>query len=114
SAKLEREAVMTRLIRRFAAALLLVPLLGAPALARQADLGAEVAAFVQPDNAARAAALTDLLDREGLPWTAETFAGGNDRTGPMEGRNIVVALGEGEREILLTAHYDAARLQSGE
>ena len=105
---------MVKLARLVAAACFLLPALAAPALAEEADLRAGVAAFVQPDSAARTAALIDLLDREGLAWTAETFAGGNDHTGPMEGRNIIVTLGEGDREILLTAHYDAARLAGGE
>ena len=32
----------------------------------------------------------------------------------MTGSNVVVTLGEGERDLLLTAHYDAVVLQSGE
>lgn len=98
--------------RALAAALLTLAAAG-PVAAQAADLRADVGSFVQPTNEARAAALTALLDREGLPWSVETFAGGNERTGPMEGRNVVVVLGDGERELLLTAHYDAVRLPDG-
>lgn len=104
---------MIQSVHRAVAAALLMLAAASPVAAEAADPRADAAAFVQPDNGARAAALTALLDREGLPWTLETFAGGNPRTGPLEGANVVVTLGAGERELLLTAHYDAVRLPDG-
>jgi hypothetical protein len=93
-----------------AAALLAV----GPVAAQEApDLSARVAAFVQPTNEARTAVLVEQLRAAGFEPTVETFTGGARGTGPMEGRNVVVTIGEGEREILLTAHYDAVVLRDG-
>ena len=84
-----------------------------PVAAQELDLRAQVAAFVQPSNEARTAVVVAQLRAAGFEPTIETFAGGNGRTGAMEGRNVVVTIGEGPREILLTAHYDAVKLRDG-
>jgi len=94
-----------------AAAALLV--LAAPAAAQDIDLRAQVAAYVQPSNAARADVVLAQLRAAGFEPVVETFVGGNRQTGEMEGRNVVVTLGDGPREILLTAHYDAVVLRDG-
>ena len=73
----------------------------------------QVAAFVQPSNEARTAVVVAQLRAAGFEPTVETFTGGNRQTGEMEGRNVVVTIGEGPREILLTAHYDAVKLRDG-
>ena len=93
-----------------AAALLAVAL---PAAAQEVDLRAQVAAYVQPSNEARTRVVVDQLRAAGFEPTVETFAGGNQRTGQMEGRNVVATIGDGPREILLTAHYDAVVLRDG-
>ncbi|MBD3838438.1 SDR family oxidoreductase [Brevundimonas sp.] len=89
-----------------AAAALLVAL---PAAAQ--DSGAAIqtaaAAFVKPTNAERMAVIVDQLTAAGLPHEVQTFEGGNQRTGPMAGSNVVVTLGDGPKDIVLTAHYDA-------
>jgi len=84
-----------------------------PVAAQDLDLRAQVAAFVQPTNEARTAVVVAQLRAAGFEPTVETFVGGTERSGPMEGRNVVVTLGEGAREILLTAHYDAVKLRDG-
>ncbi|WP_427789646.1 M20/M25/M40 family metallo-hydrolase [Brevundimonas diminuta] len=86
----------------------------APSLAqnRAADLREQVGAFVQPSNAARLDVLLRQLRDEGFAPTVETFEGGG-RGGPMQGSNVIVTLGEGQKEILLTAHYDAVKLHDG-
>ena len=84
-----------------------------PVAAQDLDLRAQVAAFVQPSNEARTAVVVAQLRAAGFEPTIETFAGGNGRTGAMEGRNVVVTIGDGPREILLTAHYDAVKLRDG-
>lgn len=94
-----------------AAAALLV--LSTPVAAQDLDLRAQVAAYVQPTNAARTEVVVAQLRAAGFEPTVETFAGGNPRTGELEGRNVVVTLGDGPREILLTAHYDAVKLRDG-
>ncbi|MBA3051193.1 MAG: M20/M25/M40 family metallo-hydrolase [Alphaproteobacteria bacterium] len=93
-----------------AAALLAV---ASPVAAQDLDLRAQVAAFVQPSNAARTDVVVAQLRAAGFEPTIETFAGGNRQTGEMEGRNVVVSIGDGPREILLTAHYDAVKLRDG-
>lgn len=94
-----------------AAAALLVA--STPVGAQELDLRAQVAAFVQPSNEARTAVAVAQLRAAGFEPTIETFTGGNARIGAMEGRNVVVTIGDGPREILLTAHYDAVTLRDG-
>jgi Zn-dependent M28 family amino/carboxypeptidase len=100
------------LFRTLAAAAAVIAV-AAPAVAQDIDLRAQVSAFVQPTNEARTQIVVDQLRAAGFEPVVETFAGGSERTGPMEGRNVVVTFGEGEREILLTAHYDAVKLRDG-
>lgn len=99
------------LFRSFAAAAAL--LAAVPAAAQEVDLRAQVAAFVQPTNETRTRVVVDQLRAAGFEPVVETFTGGNRQTGEMEGRNVVVTLGDGPREILLTAHYDAVVLRDG-
>jgi len=66
-------------------------------------------------NEARFDALTALLRARNLAFTVEPFTiakpvGAEPRT---EGRNVVVTIGDGPEEIVVGAHYDAARLQDG-
>ncbi len=85
-----------------------------PALGQdEAALREAVAAYDQPSNAERLAVLTGQLNAAGLAYEIQTFEGGG-RAGAMTGSNVIVTLGEGERDLLLTAHYDAVVLQSGE
>ena len=100
------------LFRSLAAAAALLAV-AAPAAAQDVDLRAQVAAFVQPSNEARTQVVVDQLRAAGFEPSVETFTGGNRQTGEMEGRNVVVTIGEGPREILLTAHYDAVKLRDG-
>ena len=100
------------LFRSLAAAAALLAV-AAPAAAQDIDLRAQVAAYVQPSNEARTQVVLDQLRAAGFEPTVETFVGGNRQTGEMEGRNVVVTLGDGPREILLTAHYDAVTLRDG-
>lgn len=100
------------LFRSLAAAAALLAV-AAPVAAQEVDLRAQVAAYVQPSNEARTRVVVDQLRAAGFEPTVETFAGGNPRTGAMEGRNVVAVIGDGPREILLTAHYDAVVLRDG-
>jgi len=66
-------------------------------------------------NDARFDTLTEMLKSRGLAFAVEPFtidkpAGREPRT---EGRNVMVTLGEGSREIVIGAHYDAVRLADG-
>ena len=100
------------LFRSLAAAAALLAI-ASPVAAQDLDLRAQVAAYIQPTNAARTDVAVAQLRAAGFEPTVETFIGGTERGGPMEGRNVVVTLGAGEREILLTAHYDAVKLRDG-
>lgn len=84
-------------------------LAGLPATAGTKE---DVARFVQPTQAARLTALEALLKREGLAYEIQTFEGG-EKDRPATGRNVVVTIGKGQRDILLTAHYDAEELRDG-
>jgi len=96
-----------------ASAVAVAALLSTPAAAQDAEaLKAQVGAYVQPSNAERMAVLLGQLRAAGFTPTVETFEGGG-RGGPMQGSNVVVTIGDGPKEILLTAHYDAVRLRDG-
>jgi len=86
-----------------------------PALAHEpgAAIQTAAAAYVRPSNAERLAVIVDQLTAAGLPHEIQTFEGGNQRSGPMAGSNVVVTLGDGPRDIVLTAHYDAVKLSDG-
>lgn len=91
--------------------------LTSPALAQTAPASPDalrdnVAAYVLPTNAARRDVAAAQLRAAGFEPVIETFQGGG-RGGPMEGWNVVATFGEGEREILLVAHYDAVVLPDG-
>lgn len=106
------------LLRTLTAACALLALAG-PASAQTAlfqdaeAIRGAVAAYAQPSNAQRLAVLTGQLEAAGLDYEIQTFEGGG-RGAPMTGSNVIVTLGEGERDLLLTAHYDAVALPSGE
>ena len=96
-----------------ASAVAVAALLSTPAVAQDAAaLKAQVGAYVQPSNAERMNILVGQLRAAGFNPTVETFEGGG-RGGPMQGSNVVVTIGEGAKEILLTAHYDAVKLRDG-
>lgn len=73
--------------------------------------------FVQPSHEARTESAMALVRQAGFEPTIETFAGGGVRgQAAREGRNVVFVIpgrGDGDREILLTAHYDAVELEGG-
>ncbi|HUH24255.1 MAG TPA: Zn-dependent exopeptidase M28, partial [Brevundimonas sp.] len=88
-------------------------LVSTPAAAQDAEaLKAQVGAYVQPSNTERMNVLLGQLRAAGFNPTVETFEGGG-RAGPMQGSNVVVTIGDGPKEILLTAHYDAVKLRDG-
>jgi acetylornithine deacetylase/succinyl-diaminopimelate desuccinylase-like protein len=71
-----------------------------------------VAAFAQPTQEGRLAALKAQLEAAGLAFTVEEFAG--NRPSPARGYNVTVRTGPATgKEILLVAHYDAVVLDNG-
>ncbi len=96
-----------------ASAVAAAALLSTSALAQDAEaLKAQVGAYVQPSNAERMTVLVGQLRVVGFNPSVETFEGGG-RAGPMQGSNVVITIGDGPKEILLTAHYDAVKLRDG-
>ncbi len=77
-----------------------------------AGVSEDVASFVQTTQDARLAALEALLKREGLAYEIQTFAGA-EAGKSSQGRNVVVTIGKGDSDILLTAHWDAKVLKDG-
>lgn len=69
-----------------------------------------ISSFAQPTQQLRLARLRALLDARGLRYEVRPFTV-NEQAG--EGYNVVVTIGEGDSDILLTAHYDAERLPDG-
>jgi hypothetical protein len=74
----------------------------------------DVGTFLRPSNAERLAALQTLLSSRGLKSTTLPFE--NDRLARdarPRGENVVVDLGTGRRDIIVSAHVDAVRLANG-
>lgn len=102
----------------FISSLMAALVAAAPVMAQDANpvaariqTGAE--ALVLGSNADRLVALRSQLERLGLAYDLHSFEGGSTRTGPMAGNNVVLTLGEGDRDLVLVAHYDAAFLRDG-
>lgn len=66
-------------------------------------------------NEERFDALTALLRARKIAFAVEPFTipAAVEKEPRTEGRNIVVTLGKGSTDVVLGAHYDAARLQDG-
>ena len=75
----------------------------------------EARRLVQPTNDQRVDALLEMLEQRDLPYTVETFPGVDAEDDPRaEGRNVVVSFGDGTPEVIVGAHIDSHRLDSGE
>ena len=96
-----------------AAAFISGPVMAQDAGAVAARIQASAEGLVLSSNAERLEALKQQLDALSLPYTLHTFEGGNRQTGPMAGTNVVITLGEGAHDIVMTAHYDAVVLRDG-
>lgn len=68
----------------------------------------------QTSASTRFSALLALLDERDLAYEIQTFRNHRaEETAPVDGRNVSVTIGSGEREIIVGAHADAARLRDG-
>ena len=96
--------------------LLVLPAAQAPPPPASADLVEDVRRLAAAQtNEARFEALAAMLRERNLTFTVEPFTiekaiGKEPRT---EGRNVVVTIGDGADQIVVGAHYDAARLTTG-
>jgi len=94
-------------------------LLAAPAFA-QDDLTPEgqavetaIQAYASKTNDERREVVLSQLRAAGYQPELQAFEGGNPRTGPLPGANVVVTVGEGEKDIVVTGHFDAVPLADG-
>lgn len=72
-----------------------------------------IQAYAGKTNDERRAVVVAQLQAQGFAPETVSFTGGNERTGPRPGANVVVTVGEGDRDIVLTAHFDAVPLRGG-
>lgn len=72
-----------------------------------------VQTYASKTNDERRDVVVAQLREQGFRPELFAFAGGNDKTGPRPGANVVVTVGEGDKDIVLTAHFDAVPLADG-
>jgi Zn-dependent M28 family amino/carboxypeptidase len=74
----------------------------------------DVARFAGLDNVARGDTLLRILRERGFEPAVQLFANTAQQREPRaQGRNLVVTVGSGPRDIVIGAHYDAVRLADG-
>lgn len=105
--------MLFRTLAAVAALLAATPALAQEGASDRADIVAGARQFIKPTNAERTQVLVGFLTTLGLTPEIQVFQGGNRTTGPMEGANVVVTVGQGDKDIVLTAHYDAVKLRDG-
>ncbi|MCY3637342.1 MAG: M28 family peptidase [bacterium] len=78
------------------------------------SLGENLARVVGSESAERADTLLHMLQELGFDPDIHEFSNiATDRDPRAVGRNLVVTLGEGHRDIVVGAHYDVVRLRGG-
>src|SRR5687768_7951964 len=75
---------------------------------------ADAARLDRLSNAERLEALTALLRERGLEFEVQAFPNERkEKDSREQGQNLIVTIGSGPRDIVIGAHFDAARLQDG-
>ncbi len=75
---------------------------------------AEAARLDRLSNAERLEALTALLRERGLEFEVQAFPNERrEKDSREQGQNLIVTIGSGAQDIVIGAHFDAARLQDG-
>jgi hypothetical protein len=88
--------------------------LHAPATAPLPGLREDLARFAGQENVARGDTLLRIFRERGLEPEIQRFPNRAEQREPRpEGRNLIVTIGAGARDIVVGAHYDAARLPDG-
>jgi len=78
------------------------------------DLVAQTSRFASQQHSERLQALTALLDGFGLEYRLLEFANPHPERDPRTtGHNVELVFGDGDREIIVGAHYDAVKLPDG-
>ncbi|MCY3606619.1 MAG: M28 family peptidase [Gammaproteobacteria bacterium] len=79
------------------------------------SLRADLARIVGLENEKRAETFLRIFRERGLePEIGEFQNPARFRNSPAVGRNLIVTLGEGDRDIVVGAHYDAIRMRDGD
>jgi Iap family predicted aminopeptidase len=86
-----------------------------PGLSAESLIGDVRRMTTASSNDERYDVLTAILREEGVAFADEVFSvtGGAGRDPRLRGRNVSVTVGDGQEEIVLGAHYDAAYLADG-
>jgi hypothetical protein len=97
----------------FALSLLAAPVQDEALTAEGQAVETAIQAYAAKTNDERRDVVVAQLRAEGFNPQLAPFEGGNERTGPRPGANVVVTVGEGAKDIVLTAHFDAVPLRDG-
>jgi hypothetical protein len=73
----------------------------------------ELARLKQESNPARLEALQKILQERGISYEIQSFESVPSPHGRTKGTNLLLAFGNGPREITVGAHYDALELRGG-
>jgi hypothetical protein len=88
--------------------------LHAPSTAPLTRLLEDLARFAGQDNVARGDTLLRIFRERGLEPEVQRFPNRAQQREPRpEGRNLIATIGDGSRDIVVGAHYDAVRLPDG-
>lgn len=80
-----------------------------PSVLRAQVPTADAARLDLPSNVERLEALTALLRERGFELEIQPF----ENEGKEKGQNVIVTLGSGTQDLVIGAHFDAARLRDG-
>jgi hypothetical protein len=97
----------------FALSLLAAPVQDEALTAEGQAVETAIQAYAAKTNDQRREVVVAQLRAQGFTPRTVPFEGGNERTGPRPGANVVITVGEGAKDIVLTAHFDAVPLRDG-
>ncbi|MFC7377336.1 M28 family metallopeptidase [Brevundimonas sp. GCM10030266] len=97
----------------FALSLLAAPVQDEALTAEGQAVEAAIQTYAAKTNDQRRDIVVAQLREQGFAPQLAPFEGGNERTGPRPGANVVITVGQGAKDIVLTAHFDAVPLRDG-
>ena len=97
----------------FALSLLAAPVQDDVLTAEGQAIETAIQAYASKTNDQRRDIVVAQLREQGFAPQVVSFEGGTERTGPRPGGNVVITVGQGAKDIVLTAHFDAVPLRDG-
>lgn len=97
----------------FALSLLAAPVQDEALTAEGQAVETAIQAYAAKTNDQRRDIVVAQLREQGFTPQLAPFEGGNERTGPRPGANVVITVGQGDKDIVLTGHFDAVPLRDG-